>query len=142
MAYNKTTWQNGDTITAEKLNNMENGIDSQPFIMLVGRYIDDPDEGTSSCHRLTPFADFEQAIADGKSILLNLVNEDLNNETIRTYTYAGKTNWEGTLYYTFTCSGVSKHGAKTAIDPFIDYMRISMNGGILGPNSVFLTRAY
>ena len=27
MAYNKTTWQTGDTITAEKLNNIENGIE-------------------------------------------------------------------------------------------------------------------
>ena len=26
MSYTKTTWQNGDIITAEKLNNMENGI--------------------------------------------------------------------------------------------------------------------
>ena len=28
MSYTKTTWQNGDTITAEKLNNMEDGIES------------------------------------------------------------------------------------------------------------------
>ena len=26
MSYSKTTWANGDTITAEKLNNIENGI--------------------------------------------------------------------------------------------------------------------
>lgn len=26
MAYNKTTWETGDVITAEKLNNIENGI--------------------------------------------------------------------------------------------------------------------
>ena len=26
MTYEKTNWQVGDTITAEKLNNMENGI--------------------------------------------------------------------------------------------------------------------
>lgn len=28
MAYNKTTWQTGDIITADKLNNIENGISS------------------------------------------------------------------------------------------------------------------
>lgn len=28
MSYEKTTWQNGDTITAEKLNNIENGIET------------------------------------------------------------------------------------------------------------------
>lgn len=27
MSYEKTTWQNGDTITAEKLNNIEEGIE-------------------------------------------------------------------------------------------------------------------
>ena len=34
MSYEKTTWQNGDTITAEKLNNIENGIAGS--IMNVG----------------------------------------------------------------------------------------------------------
>lgn len=28
MAYNKTTWETGDTITAQKLNNAENGIEA------------------------------------------------------------------------------------------------------------------
>lgn len=138
MAYNKTTWQNGDTITAEKLNNMENGIDSQPFIMLVGHYIDDPDEGTTSDHMLTPFADFEQAVADGKPILLNLVDEDSNNETISTFTYAGKNSWEGTQYYTFTCSKVSKYSAQSTTAAFVYYIMISMNGGIRS-NAVSLT---
>lgn len=28
MAYNKTTWQNGDIVSATKLNNIENGIET------------------------------------------------------------------------------------------------------------------
>lgn len=28
MSYEKTTWQNGDVITAEKLNNLENGVEA------------------------------------------------------------------------------------------------------------------
>ena len=28
MSYEKTTWQNGDVITAEKLNNLENGVEN------------------------------------------------------------------------------------------------------------------
>lgn len=42
MSYNKTTWINGDIITAQKLNNIEDGIEnvnggalSSPFIELV-----------------------------------------------------------------------------------------------------------
>ena len=35
MSYTPTTWQTGDTITAEKLNNMESGIEKavNPFIV-------------------------------------------------------------------------------------------------------------
>lgn len=37
MAYTPTNWQNGDTITAEKLNKMEGGIESAnaPFIVTL-----------------------------------------------------------------------------------------------------------
>lgn len=38
MAYNKTNWQTGDTITAEKLNNIENGIAG---MVLVVNYSED-----------------------------------------------------------------------------------------------------
>lgn len=34
MAYTKTVWQTGDVITAEKLNNMESGIEKAHIIML------------------------------------------------------------------------------------------------------------
>lgn len=35
MAYNKTTWQTGDVITAEKLNNMEGGIEAAYPLVLT-----------------------------------------------------------------------------------------------------------
>ena len=31
MSYNKTTWSNGDVITAQKMNNIENGIGNNGF---------------------------------------------------------------------------------------------------------------
>ncbi len=34
MSYEKTTWQNGDTITAEKLNKIENGIAANSFSVI------------------------------------------------------------------------------------------------------------
>lgn len=36
MSYTKNTWTNGDTITAEKLNNMENGIANAGGTLIVG----------------------------------------------------------------------------------------------------------
>lgn len=35
MAYNKTTWETGDVITAEKLNNIENGIAAIKGVMSI-----------------------------------------------------------------------------------------------------------
>lgn len=36
MAYNKTTWQTGDIVTSEKLNNIENGIaNAGPLVVHV-----------------------------------------------------------------------------------------------------------
>lgn len=35
MAYEKTVWQNGDVITATKLNKMEDGIDSASIVFVV-----------------------------------------------------------------------------------------------------------
>ena len=40
MSYNKTTWQTGDIVTAEKLNNIENGIENagiDEWVMLSAR---------------------------------------------------------------------------------------------------------
>lgn len=34
MAYEKTTWQSGDVVTSEKLNNIENGIASLDYVIL------------------------------------------------------------------------------------------------------------
>lgn len=35
MAYTPTVWQNGDVITAEKLNNIENGIENSNSTLIV-----------------------------------------------------------------------------------------------------------
>ena len=49
MSYTKTTWQTGDTVTAEKLNNIENGIediytDDNPIFVVI----EDADTSTLS----------------------------------------------------------------------------------------------
>jgi len=39
--YSKTTWQSGDTVTAVRMNNIENGITNLPPVTLndVGKYL-------------------------------------------------------------------------------------------------------
>ena len=46
MSYTPTQWQTGDTITAEKLNNMEQGIAGAVF-SFNAEYFYDPDEAIS-----------------------------------------------------------------------------------------------
>lgn len=48
MSYTKNTWSNGDVITAEKLNNMETGIDSVTPDMIIQTDADIAHETLSS----------------------------------------------------------------------------------------------
>lgn len=41
MTYEKQTWNTGDTITAEKLNHMEEGIDDNSTVLTVNSTTDD-----------------------------------------------------------------------------------------------------
>lgn len=40
MAYTKTVWETGDVITAAKLNNAEDGIESHDPVIITGTYTD------------------------------------------------------------------------------------------------------
>lgn len=62
MAYVKTTWETGDLITAEKLNNMEGGIEAlQPLIITVNK---DADTGTRTMDKT--FAEIASALSAGR----------------------------------------------------------------------------
>lgn len=62
MAYNKTTWETGDVITAEKLNNAEAGIAAaQPFIINI---VIDTQAGTVSLDQ--KYADINAAQLAGR----------------------------------------------------------------------------
>lgn len=63
MAYTPTTWVTGDTITAVKLNNMEQGI-ADAGIFFVETEWDDTKGGYEI---LTPLADIATATADGRT---------------------------------------------------------------------------
>lgn len=67
MAYVKTVWETGDVITAEKLNNMEGGIEAQDPIILLGVYDANDDTITFDISA----ADMFSAIEAGKKVILH-----------------------------------------------------------------------
>lgn len=73
MAYVKTTWQTGDVITAEKLNNMEGGIEAHDSIIILGVY--DADTITFDISA----ADMFSAIEAGKKVILHYPKVEAKN---------------------------------------------------------------
>ena len=73
MTYNKTTWASGDTITAEKLNNIENGIEasSEASGLLVVTFTHD--NVTYSVDKT--FAEITTAINEGLTIKAKYTDE-------------------------------------------------------------------
>jgi hypothetical protein len=68
MSYTPTNWETGDVITAEKLNNMEGGIENaQLFIVSVTR-----NENQFTADKT--FAEIQTAFLSGAYIVLRLVN--------------------------------------------------------------------
>ena len=79
MSYEKQTWQKGDVITADKLNHMENGIDTagsdsgSALFVIELKFISD--ESNHWFQLVTPFADIQQAYSDGKVMIVKVVQE-------------------------------------------------------------------
>ncbi len=67
MAYTPTEWKSGDVITAEKLNNMEEGI-SDSNVLIVNTHWDNT---TSKDMIDLPFEKMVEATNSGKIIVLN-----------------------------------------------------------------------
>lgn len=67
MTYVKQTWTTGDVITAEKLNNIEDGIESadegiSPYFKIIGT----PNEDGTAITLDKTYAEIAQALANGK----------------------------------------------------------------------------
>lgn len=83
MSYNKTTWQNGDTITAEKLNNIEDGITSNNAWIIEMTFVKDGyDVYLSSTAQ---WDDVVAAVCSGRTVKIKLPN----TEESRGYSIAG-----------------------------------------------------
>lgn len=104
MSYTKTTWVSGDTITAEKLNKIENRIEnaSQDFI------IDCTSGEVYVGMDLTP-ADFYNAVIvysdDGDWVRVGSTATNLNTITFRNT----ESNSDFYFYYRFSDGCVVKH---------------------------------
>lgn len=80
MSYTPQTWVTGDTITAEKLNHMENGISEVAGLEFFNIYYDDSSEITFYSED-TP--DAYQAIWTDKSpMVLRYTNDSYGNQDI------------------------------------------------------------
>lgn len=72
MSYEKTTWQNGDTITAEKLNKIENGIkDSAASVVVTHITIDVTVQGNQSVVGDMDYINLAASIESGKMVFLH-----------------------------------------------------------------------
>lgn len=91
MAYEKTEWKNGDIITDEKLNHMEDGIVNSNSILVLH-------ENAGALDKT--FAEIEDAFDSGKLILVYLPN----NNGRRFVTMVVCVDTFGGNYYLFTTS--------------------------------------
>ena len=69
MAYNKNTWQNGDIITAEKLNNIEDGIENVDSLNLVNGEATHSLRGTGTAEENENYSSGSYAFAEGNNTM-------------------------------------------------------------------------
>lgn len=66
MGYNETTWKNGDVITAEKLNNLEKGVEAATTLVADYYY----DSGAETYYSSAKFGDIRSAFLNGTPVFL------------------------------------------------------------------------
>lgn len=126
MSYTPTEWQTGDTITAEKLNNMENGIAGAEICLVTIHYnttlqkwvLDSP-----------TFAEMESAYNSGKRLVLASV---AGNNAIDFYSLTGEDNGKYSFTSAFIGSGSGTSQASCGVIKYEIYAQSS---------NVYITRS-
>lgn len=72
MSYTPTVWNTGDTITAEKLNKLENGVASGGGIFVVPVTATIPPVGDNPYSTEVAFADVQNAAVNGKVLVYSI----------------------------------------------------------------------
>lgn len=82
MAYNKITWANGDVITADKLNNIEEGIFNNSAFILIKQ----EDITTENGYRYLPITgrEVENALQNDTPIFYQSVTSSTNGSLVHT----------------------------------------------------------
>ena len=70
MSYTKNTWTNGDTITAEKLNNMENGIANAGGTLIVGVTVTTDENENERATMDKTWQEIHDALAAGLRVII------------------------------------------------------------------------
>ena len=76
MSYTPTTWQSGDTVTSEKLNKLETGVQNGfggMFLINAEITVDESDETTGTVTVDKTFSEIKDAYDNGKLIILQAV---------------------------------------------------------------------
>lgn len=96
MAYEKTEWKNGDTITAEKLNHMEDGIaeggGSGGELLVVNAVPES--EGSSAYNFDKTFGEIWEVYKSGRPIVINMEHQHGILESIY-YTFVPEGEYPG-----------------------------------------------
>ena len=88
MEYIKTEWKDGDIITSEKLNHIENNMDGNVLYVLI-KYINDAEIGSDLPTDVlsgTTSIDIENAFLEDKMVYFNGIYYDIG-ETFGKYTF-------------------------------------------------------
>lgn len=112
MAYVKTTWQTGDVITAEKLNNMEGGIEAlQPLIVIKTQIEENNTKASFPQFTLDKtYTEIMSALQAGVNVFICLIDADEFNRdmVVRADYYQGKyevVDTANVFYYSTTADG-------------------------------------
>ena len=93
MAYNKNTWQNGDVITAEKLNNIEDGIENVDSLNLVNGEAIHSLRGTGTAEENENYSSGSYAFAEGNNTMASGAGSHAEGiGSLQNQTYKDNTN--------------------------------------------------
>lgn len=100
MTYNKTTWAVGDKITAAKLNNIENGVESASGGS-GGGVVATMDAQTQTLDKT--WKEIRDALVAGKTVVINIQQTQEGVEFYETVASCSKNGSEINLY-TYNCN--------------------------------------